>query len=162
MEIAAEVWSWVGPKATGTARFGGEPRRHGACIKGSLRKTVPRSPPSQQPSASNRKPPSVARSRNTWVSLPTNGDANSHREPLPAGRYWPNRRSLSAFSVRNGCPLSVCLRNRPGAALGRVSSRDEAIGLILALDEARAREGQMGADQPLPVGGELVEKPQPG
>src|SRR4030081_1939271 len=35
MEIAAEVWSWVGPKATGTARFGGEPRRHGACIKGS-------------------------------------------------------------------------------------------------------------------------------
>ena len=32
MEIAAEVWSWVGPKATGTARFGGEPRRHGACM----------------------------------------------------------------------------------------------------------------------------------
>jgi hypothetical protein len=35
MEIAAEVWFWVGPKATGTARFGREPRRHGACIKGS-------------------------------------------------------------------------------------------------------------------------------
>jgi hypothetical protein len=35
MEIAAEVCFWVGPKATGTARFGREPRRHGACIKGS-------------------------------------------------------------------------------------------------------------------------------
>jgi len=34
MEIAAEVWFWVGPKATGTARFGREPRRQGACIKG--------------------------------------------------------------------------------------------------------------------------------
>src|SRR5919205_786197 len=34
MEIAAEVWSSVGPKATGTARFGGELRRHGACIQG--------------------------------------------------------------------------------------------------------------------------------
>src|SRR5215467_6819894 len=32
MEIAAEVWSRVGPKATGTDRFGGEPRRHGTCI----------------------------------------------------------------------------------------------------------------------------------
>ena len=48
MEIAAEVWSWVGPKATGTARFGGEPRRHGACmtkhgacIKGSYPPTSP-------------------------------------------------------------------------------------------------------------------------
>lgn len=35
MEIAAEIWFWVGPKATGTARFGHEARRHGACIKGS-------------------------------------------------------------------------------------------------------------------------------
>ena len=35
MEIAAEVWSWVGPKAGRSRRFGGELRRHGACIKGS-------------------------------------------------------------------------------------------------------------------------------
>ena len=35
MEIAAEVWFWVAPKATGTARSGREPRRHGACIYGS-------------------------------------------------------------------------------------------------------------------------------
>jgi hypothetical protein len=41
MEIAAEVWSWVGPKATGTARFGGEPRRHGVCMKGSYPPTSP-------------------------------------------------------------------------------------------------------------------------
>jgi hypothetical protein len=26
MEVAAEVWFWVGPNATGTARFGREPR----------------------------------------------------------------------------------------------------------------------------------------
>lgn len=25
MEVAAEVWFWIGPKATGTARFGREP-----------------------------------------------------------------------------------------------------------------------------------------
>jgi len=41
MEIAAKVWSWVGPKAMGTARFGGEPRRHGACVKGSYLPTSP-------------------------------------------------------------------------------------------------------------------------
>lgn len=35
MEIAAEVWFSVGPKATGTVRFGREPRRDGACIKDS-------------------------------------------------------------------------------------------------------------------------------
>src|SRR5262245_51415693 len=32
MEIAAEVWSWLGPKATETARFGGELRRRSACV----------------------------------------------------------------------------------------------------------------------------------
>ena len=48
---------------------------------------------------------------------------------------------------------------RPSA---RASSRDEAIGTILALDEAGARKRQMGTDQPPLVGGKLVEEPQPG
>jgi hypothetical protein len=40
-------------------------------------------------------------------------------------------------------------------------SRNEAIGTADALDEAGAWERQMGTDQPLLVGGKLVEKPQP-
>src|SRR5262245_8998492 len=41
-------------------------------------------------------------------------------------------------------------------------SCDKPIGTTLTLDEAGAREGQMGTDQPPLVGGKLVEKPQPG
>src|SRR5262245_20946567 len=41
MEIAAEVWSWIGPKEAGMTRFGGEPRRHGGCIKNSYPSTTP-------------------------------------------------------------------------------------------------------------------------
>jgi len=41
MELAADVRSWVGPSATGTARVRAEPRRHGACATGSSPPAAP-------------------------------------------------------------------------------------------------------------------------
>src|SRR3954451_15196442 len=83
MPIAAEVWFSDGPEATGTVRFGREPRRHGARIKGSY----PTNPSGTCRSANGHKQPGFPLYISCWALSTQEGrqaGSVAQRRPGPA------------------------------------------------------------------------------
>src|SRR4051794_5565120 len=104
METAAEVWFWIGPKATGTARFGCETQRHGAYYRRRLSHRPLRilsvgHPPSLMPRCAHGRV-TAARDPEMWDRGPqplpsllrgSSPVVSSYLQATPTGMYGPEK-----------------------------------------------------------------------